>query len=170
MSTTESQQNVDAIRKILFGQEQQQLEQKIDELRQLLGQLQIVQHTQRKEQETLTATLGQTAQELHVRIETQISNLNASLTGIHKAGIASVQQNSNAQAEQFQKALHVLHADTTSKLTDFGKQTGSQTHELKTSLEQATARIAKLEASEQAFKKVLAKSLTDTLNFLNDQK
>jgi chromosome segregation ATPase len=148
MSNTDPQQNVDAIRKILFGQEQQQLEQKIEALTMQLEQLHAQVKAQAGEHTALTGHLHQAKQDLGASMTSQVSQL--------QQGIQSLSKESHGKSDSIHKALVTMHADMDAKLSTFAQQSNAYSQQLSQALEQSQIRIKQLEDNEQALKQALA--------------
>jgi chromosome segregation ATPase len=148
MSNNDPQQNVDAIRKILFGQEQQQLEQKIAALTMQLEQLHSQIKAQASEHTALTGHLHQTKQDLGASMTSQVSQL--------QQGIQSLSKESHGKSDSIHKALVTMHADMDAKLSTFAQQSNAYSQQLSQALEQSQIRIKQLEDNEQALKQALA--------------
>ncbi len=156
MSTPDPQQNVDAIRKILFGQEQQQLEQKIEALKHQLEQLDSRHGEQVQQHLGFFATVNETHQNLQNTFDDKLTQMGQLLTDHHTVSLQKLAQDTGSQAEGFTQTLQTLHADMDSKLSQYAAQTNAYHEQLNASLEQAYARIKQLEDNEAAMKRALA--------------
>lgn len=158
MSNADSQQNVDAIRKILFGHEQQQLEQKIEALTTQLSQLSSKQNAQGQDHQALVGTMNQARLALASSIETQVGLVQKGIAEQHQQILVKVSQDSTSKLEGVQKSLQSLHADMDAKLASYATQTNNNVQRLSTALEQANARIKQLEDNERGLKQALAQA------------
>jgi chromosome segregation ATPase len=146
MSTTDPQQNVDAIRKILFGQEQQQIEQKISQLNEQLTELQSKLQTQGQDHLSLTSAMNQARQDL-------------------ESSAAQLDEQQTSRLDTMEQALQSLHVDMNSKLASYATQTNEQIKQLSAALDQAQGRIKQLEGKELAMRNTMSQSFSQLASF-----